>query len=331
MNYYIGIDVSKQSLKMFDGVNEYEVPNEKSLKTFKKLLKKKYVKEWTYVKLIYEPTSSYSNYLHEFAFKYGLKVYEVNPKKSSNFTKALGNRSKTDSIDAKMLYRFSILLREEDYSVPEIDRITEELGSYISSYKIIQKAKIMLSNHLKSEEYVKRTDSKFENFIDREVEKFKEMENSLEKEISSFIERTPSIKEDIENLLSIKGIGIISAVVLLYMFRKYPETNREEITALFGLDPISKDSGFSIHRKKRISKQGNPLPRTILYFPTIGATRCNEQIKIFYKRLIKNHKPPKYAIIACMRKLILIAHHIYVNKEKYNPLYEEEKNYSFCY
>jgi hypothetical protein len=49
----------------------------------------------------------------------------MNPKKSANFTKALGNRSKTDSIDAKMLYKFHVLLKERDLSIPEINKTTE--------------------------------------------------------------------------------------------------------------------------------------------------------------------------------------------------------------
>ena len=48
------------------------------------------------------------------------------------------------------------------------------------------------------------------------------------------------IEEDFKNLLSVKGIGVISAVTLLYLFKKYPDANRNEITALSGLDPIKK-------------------------------------------------------------------------------------------
>jgi len=148
MYNYIGIDVSKQSLKMFDGAKDYEVPNERGLKAFKKLLKKNYSKEWNEAELIYESTGPYSNYLREFASINKLKVYEMNSKKSANFAKALGNRSKTDDIDAKMLYKFHVLLKEEDFRIPEIDKVAEQLGAYVSSYRIIQKTRTMLSNHL---------------------------------------------------------------------------------------------------------------------------------------------------------------------------------------
>jgi transposase len=253
MNYYTGIDVSKQTLKMFDGSKECEVPNEKGLKTFKKLLKKSYGKEWKDVGLIYEPTGPYSNYLREFASESKLKVYEVNPKKSANFAKALGNRSKTDTIDAKMLYRFHVLLKEGDLSIPGIDEITEQLGSFIGSYEIIQKTRTMLSNHLHSMEYKSGVDTKLKESIKKEVKHLTQMEENLEKEIEVFVENNQETREDLKNLLSIKGIGVISAINLLYLFRKYPDANRNEITALAGLDPIKRQSGSSLNGGRKIT------------------------------------------------------------------------------
>jgi len=329
---YIGIDVSKQSLNLFDGINDYEVPNEKSLKTFKKVLNKAYGKEWKKVLLIYEPTGPYSNYLREFASKYQVRVHEINPKKSANFAKVLGNRSKTDLIDSKMLYRFSILLKEEDFTVPVVDRITEQLSSYLSSYKIIQKTSVMLFNHLYSKEYETNLNPKLENSIKKEFDKFKDLEDELEKEMKLFSENTIELKEDYANLQSIKGIGVISAIALLCLFRKYPDANRSEITALAGLDPIKRESGTSLNGGKRISKAGSGLLRRILYFSCMSSIQHNDRIKIFYEHLLNNHKPKKVALIACMKKMVLIAHQIYVKKEKYKQLIIlEDKNYCFIY
>ena len=126
-----------------------------------------------------------------------------------------------------------------------------------------------------------------------------------------------TMKEDFARLISIPGIGPISAIVLLMMFRRYPETNRTEITALMGLDPIRKTSGTTLHKKDRISKQGNHFARKILYMATVSTLHSNNRMKVLYTHLIDNHKPPKVALIACMRKLILIAHQLYTKKEYY--------------
>lgn len=177
----------------------------------------------------------------------------MNPKKSANFAKALGNRSKTDTIDAKMLYKFHLLLKEGDLSIPGIDKTTEQLGSFIGSYEIIQKTRTMLSNHLHSMEYKSGVDTKLKESIKKEVKHLCEMEKNLEKEMEVFAENNPETREDLRNLLSIKGIGVISAINLLYLFRKYPDANRNEITALAGLDPIQRQPGSSLNGGRKIT------------------------------------------------------------------------------
>ena len=93
MTDYIGIDVSKQSLELWDGTHEDEVPNEKGLKTLKKLLKKRYGGEWNEtVRFIYEPTGPYSNYLRAFAAGHEVQVYEVNPQEECEFRKGIGEQ-----------------------------------------------------------------------------------------------------------------------------------------------------------------------------------------------------------------------------------------------
>ncbi len=319
MNNYIGIDVSKQTLKVFDGEKEYGVLNERGMKTFKKLLKENYGRKWNdNVKLIYEPTGPYSNYLREFASDQKIRVYEINPKKSAHFAKALGNRSKTDTIDAKMLYRFHVLLNKEEFSIPVIDKVKEQLGAFIHSYEIIQKMRTMLSNHLSSMEYRSGVNSNLKRMIVKETNRLKRMEASLERDMKTFAKDNPEVKEDFENLLSIPGIGLISATVLLYLFKKYPDANRNEIIALSGLDPVKKQSGTSVNRRTRISRTGDPMLRKILYLSCMNSIQHNDRIRMFYKHLVNdNHKKPKVALVACMRKLLLIAHQIYLNKSHY--------------
>ena len=67
MAYCRGVDVSKQSLEIWDGTQEEEVPNEKGLTTLKKLLKKRYGTDWNKGRIIHESTGPYSNYLRQFA------------------------------------------------------------------------------------------------------------------------------------------------------------------------------------------------------------------------------------------------------------------------
>src|SRR5664279_719120 len=177
MTQYIGIDVSKQSLELWDGTHEEEVPNEKGLKTLKKLLKKKYGTNWYEVRFVYEPTGPYSNYLRAFAAEHEVRVYEVNPKKSANFAKVLGNRLKTEAIDAQMLYSFRLLLKESEFYIPKTDEIAEQLGAYLGSYEMIQKTRTMLSNHVHALEYKSGVTRKLKDSLQRELGRLDAMED----------------------------------------------------------------------------------------------------------------------------------------------------------
>jgi transposase len=322
MTYCIGIDVSKQSLELWDGTQEDEVPNEKGLKTLKKLLKKRYGGEWNEtVRFIYEPTGPYSNYLRAFAAENELKVHEVNPKKSANVAKVVGNRSKTDTVDAKMLYSFHLLLKESEFSIPAMDESAEQLGAYLGSYEMIQKTRTMLSNHLQSLEYKSGVTRKLKESLEKELKHLGTMEDELEKEMEAYAEDHQETREDLNNLLSVKGIGVISAMGLLYLFRKYPGANRNEITALAGLDPGGRQSGSSLNGGRKISRAGDPMLRKVLYLACMNCIQHNESMKAFYKHLVSdNHKKPNVALVACMRKLLLIAHHLYVTKSTYRTL-----------
>ena len=81
--------------------------------------------------------------------------------------------------------------------------------------------------------------------------------------------------------------------------------------------------------------------RKVLYLSCMGSIQHNDCIRTFYEHLITdNHKSaekerrlqrskkPKVALVACMKKLLLIAHQIYVTKSKYKVL-ENDKNLCF--
>jgi transposase len=321
MTYCIGIDVSKQTLELWDGTHEEEVPNERGLTTLKKLLKKRYGTNWNKGGFIYKPTGPYSNYLRAFAAEHEVRVVEVNPKKSANFAKVVGNRSKTDTAPAKMLSTFHALLTEEDFCIPAMDERAEQLGASLGSYEMIQKTRTMLSNHLQSLEYKSGVTKKSKDSLEKEIEHLRVMEDHLEKEMEAYAEDHEETREALHNLLSMNGVGVISAMSLLSLFRKYPGANRNEITALAGLDPVRRQSGSSLNGGRKISRAGDPLLRKVLYLACMNCIQHNECIRAFYLHLVSdNHKKPKVALVACMRKLLLIAHHLTVTKSKYRTL-----------
>jgi transposase len=307
--YYIGIDVSKKDLSVFDG-KDLKFINQEGLTSFKKYLKKKYSLQE--VVIIFEPTGIYSQYLKEFCAENRIRAYIVNPKQSHNFARALGVRPKTDKIDAQILYQFYKLIDAKDIKVPEIDQQAKTLASYLVSYEFALKQRISLSHHLEN-----LRDKQLITLIKKEQNRAKKLEDKIFHDIKEYLSKNQSLKEDCQRLSTIPGIGEKAAIALLVLFKTYPGTNRAQITALAGLDPVKRESGTSVKYQVKISKNGKGIYRKILYLPTLCATVHHQKIKIFYQRLLANHKPKKLAIIASMRKILLIAHAMYRDKTEY--------------
>ena len=137
--------------------------------------------------------------------------------------------------------------------------------------------------------------------------------------IEKLLFKDESIKRKYEAMLTIPAIGNKSALYLISFFIKYPLANAKELTALIGLDPVMRDSG-TYRGKQRISKHGGQQLRNLLFLPTLASLRCNDRIQIFYARLPSNSKSKKLAVIASMRKLLLIAFSIFKSEQNYQPL-----------
>jgi transposase len=311
--YYIGIDVSKKALSVFDGKLSLEFDNVAGLKPFYRYLKKHY-KHFDNLVLIFEATGIYSESLREFCATNQIKAYILNSKQSHNFAKSLGVRSKTDKIDARVIWRYQSLIPYERIQIPVIDSEVKMLSSYLNSYQFIQVQRVSVSNHLESV-----TDKTLRKLLEKELLRKQQLEARLLGDIKSYIAKHPVLAEDYQRLMTISGIGEKLAFSLLVLFRHFQGTNRAQITALVGLDPIYKESGTSVKGKIKISKNGNRHIRKMLYLPTLCAIKNNQKINLFYQHLIDNHKPKKVAVIAAMRKLLLVAHAVYENKTEYVP------------
>jgi transposase len=314
MDQYIGIDVSKEVLSVYDGKREFSCRNTRGCQELKERLRQKDLKDLIF---IFEATGPYSRYVREFCSQHSVRVWIVNPIKSASFTKTLGNRSKTDRIDAKMLYELHKVIKPEDILVPRIDKEAEQLSLYLGSYELMIKTRTALSNHLHALAHTPEAPPELIHTLTDELMRIKEGVQSLLHEMEQYVEGNEKLREDYHRLLTIKGIGTVSALGLLILFTTYPGTSRTQITALVGLDPTRTESGTSVKGRRKISKGGNSTIRKILYFPTLNCIQHNEVVGATYERLIRNHKPKKLAVIAAMRRLLLIAHAVYKSKTVY--------------
>jgi len=140
----------------------------------------------------------------------------------------------------------------------------------------------------------------------------------LEAAIAAKIEQTAHFAERAAIIESVPGLGTSAAGLIAFLPELGLVTDKAA-TALVGVAPYDDDSGK--HRGRRFIKGGRRKLRNLLFLPIVGAaTRYNPVLKHYYKRLIATGKPPKVALIACMRKLIVILNVMIARGEKWDPL-----------
>jgi len=312
MKNYIGIDISKSSIDVYDGKKSYKFENNE--KGFKKIISlSENIKETIF---IFEPTGIYSYALTSFCSKKNIFVVIVGPKESRDFARSLKVRSKTDKIDARILYKYQLHVEPSMVKVPKINHHAIKIQEMLNVYEGIQASKQRFKNQLES---TNKTHKDLVRTLNRIVSDLDMEATKLFNKIELLLLKDAETKERYDAISAIPSIGQKSALYLTAFFLKYPTANAKQMTALIGLDPVMKDSGL-FRGKQRISKHGGQQLRNLLYLPTLCAIQHNSWIKAFYERLTAQAKTKKLAVIASMRKLILMAFSIFKSKDVYQPL-----------
>ena len=103
---------------------------------------------------------------------------------------------------------------------------------------------------------------------------------------------------------SVPGVGALTAATLVGALPELGHYSSKEVTALVGLAPWAKDSGRQ-HGYRSI-RGGRGAVRRVLYLAALAAIRYNADLRRFYQRLRERGKTGKVALVAVMRKLLLV-------------------------
>jgi len=230
---------------------------------------------------IFEPTGIYSYALTEFCSKQKIAVVIVGPKESRDFARSLKVRSKTDKIDAKILYKYQSHVEPKMAKIPKINHHAIKIQEMLNIYEGIQFSKQRFKNQIES---VSKENQDLLRTLNRIIQNLELEAQKLFNKIELLLLKDDEIKKRYDAISTIPSIGQKSALYLSAFFLKYPTANAKEMTALLGLDPVMRDSG-TFRGKQRISKHGGQQLRNLLYLPTLCAIQHNDRIKTFYERL----------------------------------------------
>ena len=122
--------------------------------------------------------------------------------------------------------------------------------------------------------------------------------------IKNHIEESAELSAKAQKLTAISGVGARTAALLLAQMPELGKLNRREVAALVGVAPFNRDSGK--RRGKRTIYGGRRPVRHGVYMAALVAARHNPILRVFYQRLRAAGKPPKLALAATMRKLLIV-------------------------
>lgn len=266
-----------------------------------------------------EATGVYSLSVAYQLFTYPNTVLSVvNPAQINAYAKAQLKRTKTDQVDARVILSFAQSQRLPIWS-PE-SKSLRQLYQLVVQADAIRAGLRQWANRRHAQEYapdlpetVKKTQQAIVRSLTRQLAK-------IEQAIAVLCRTDPELKEQVELLVTITGIAHLSAVkVLAYGGNALTQRSRKELTAHAGLASRHHQSGTSVRGKSHLAKQGDQRLRTALYMPTLVGIVHNPVLKQFYQHLLEMGKPKMVALIACMRKLLLIIRSMLINKKPFNP------------
>jgi transposase len=308
MDTYVGIDISRATLDVAvygdDKLRQYK-NNPGDIEKLCSLMNK--IKP---ALIVFEATGGYEMPLYIALDQAGLPAAPVNPRQVRDFARATGKLAKTDALDAMIIARFASAIRPNPRPIPESHEIKEIVARRNQLVNMIVAEKNRLHN----------TRGKIKERIQAHIEWLEEELDSTNKELSQAIEVNPEWQNKNNLLQSAPGVGPVLATTLLAELPELGNLDRKQITALVGVAPLNRDSGTL--RGRRTIWGGRATVRSALYMATLVATRCNPVIRQFYQRLVEAGKCKKVALVACMRKLLIILNSMvrYNTKWLYAPV-----------
>lgn len=226
-----------------------------------------------------------------------LPVVVVNPLQVRQFARALGKRAKTDPIDAAVIAHFA------EATNPPVRKLPDEATRLLSAL-LTRRRQIIEMSVAERLRLQLMTSPNLRQSIQRLLKALTKEQQALDEEIGDMVRRSPAWREKEDLLRSVPGVGPVIARTLIGEMPELGKMSRRETASLAGLAPFTRESG-KWHGKSFIGG-GRSNVRQLLYMGAVNAARFNPPLRAYYDQLRAAGKPPKVALIALARKLLVI-------------------------
>ncbi|MGB5821684.1 MAG: IS110 family transposase [Saonia sp.] len=304
----IGIDVSKDRLDVHRLPDGAQAAFANSRAGLTKLIG--WIGAGAIARIVFEPTGRYHRDLERRLSEAGYPLVKVNPRQARRFAEALGVRAKTDWADAAMLARMGTALALEPRAIRS--ETSRELNELITARRALIKDRTAAKNREKG---LRLTLLRCQ--IAARITQINADLDAIDRLIADLIAADPALAARRDILTSIAGVSDVTAAMIIALAPELGSLDQRQIASLAGLAPITRQSGA--WRGKAFIRGGRAALRETLYMPALVAIRFNPDLKSTYQRLTENGKPKKVALVAVMRKLIILANALIRENRKWTP------------
>lgn len=260
-------------------------------------------------RIVIEATGRMESAFVAAAHKAKLPIVVANPMHVRRFAQATGRRAKTDRLDAQDIAHFGEALKPE--ATPQKDKPSLQISELLARRAQLMEMRSMEKNR------VSILPKTLQPSLHRHIKQLSDELDRIDRALDKAMAKVPAWSEQLQLLTSVNGVGRVLAYTLLSELPELGQLNRKEIAALVGVAPMNKESG-SYSGKRRI-QAGRSRVRTVLFMAVMSAIQSNSRLKAQYQRLLAAGKPPKVALVACMRKLITILNTMMKTGQHWNP------------
>jgi transposase len=294
-NIIVGIDVSKDRLDVAVRPGGEVFAVERNAAGLELLVAR--LKELSLHIVALEATGGFETVVAAALAAAGLPVVIVNPAQIRDFAKAIGQRAKTDPIDAAVIAHFTEATKPEPRPLP--DQATRLLADLVARRRQIIE---MIVAERQREKRI--TIPRLKKSITRLLKALEKELATVDTDIDDAVRGSPAWREKEDLLASVPGVGPAIARTLIAELPELGQLGRKEIAALAGLAPFTRQSGQ--WRGRSFIGGGRTTVRSAVFMGAMVGKKHNPVLKAFFDRLIAAGKPKMVALIAVARKLLTI-------------------------
>ncbi|MDD1795775.1 IS110 family transposase [Enterovibrio sp. ZSDZ42] len=220
----------------------------------------------------------------------------ANPLHIKRFAGAIGQKAKNDRLDAALIAHFAEAIK------PKLSQLKAENIRLMSD--LVARRNQLMTMQTMEKNRLQNLPKHLASSIKAVLTTLKNQITNTEIKITKLIESCPDYQCKSNIVQSMPGIGKISAAALICNMPELGYITSKQVSSLVGVAPFTKESGR--YKGKRFILGGRAQVRTVLYMAMMSAMQSNPVFKAQYQRLVAAGKPKKVAIIACVRKMVVI-------------------------